>query len=77
MTTGNMHVHHKKPRKEGGTDNYQNLVLVTEYVHRLIHASAEETLEKLLSDPKCSKIDFGKLNKLRALVGNSEIDINK
>lgn len=77
LTTGNMHVHHKKPRKEGGTDNYQNLVLVTEYVHRLIHASAEETLEKLLSDPKCSKIDFGKLNKLRALVGNSEIDINK
>ena len=77
LTIGNMHVHHKKPRKEGGTDNYQNLVLVTEYVHRLIHASAEETLEKLLSDPKCSKIDFGKLNKLRALVGNSEIDINK
>jgi len=77
LKTGNMHVHHKKPRKEGGTDNYQNLVLVTEYVHRLIHASAEETLEKLLSDPKCSKIDFGKLNKLRALVGNSEIDINK
>lgn len=77
LTIGNMHVHHKKPRKEGGTDNYQNLVLVTEYVHRLIHASAEETLEKLLSDPKCSKIDFDKLNKLRALVGNSEIDINK
>lgn len=77
LTIGNIHVHHKKPRKEGGTDNYQNLVLVTEYVHRLIHASAEETLEKLLSDPKCSKIDFDKLNKLRALVWNSEIDINK
>lgn len=77
LTIGNIHVHHKKPRKEGGTDNYQNLVLVTEYVHRLIHASTEETLEKLLSDPKCSKIDFDKLNKLRALVWNSEIDINK
>lgn len=77
LTIGNMHVHHKKPRKEDGTDNYQNLVLVTEYVHRLIHASAEETLEKLLSDPRSSKVNFDKLNKLRALVGNSEIDINK
>lgn len=77
LTIGNMHVHHKKPRKEGGTDNYQNLVLVTEYVHRLIHASVKDTLEKLLSDPKCSIIDFDKLNKLRALVGNSEIDVNK
>lgn len=77
LTMGDMHVHHKKPRKEGGKDNYQNLVLVTEYVHRLIHASTGETLEKLLSDPKCRKVNFDKLNKLRALVGNSEIDINK
>ena len=77
LQISDIQVHHKKSRKDGGTDNYDNLVLVTEYVHILIHAKTEETLKILLSNPKCKKVNFDKLNKLRVLVGNSKIDINK
>ena len=36
--------HHKVPLENGGTDEYSNLVLVTEAVHILIHATLEETI---------------------------------
>ena len=34
-----IYCHHKTPIKNGGNDSYNNLVLVTENVHRLIHAT--------------------------------------
>ena len=40
--------HHKVPLENGGTDKYSNLVLVTEAVHLLIHATLEETIQKYL-----------------------------
>lgn len=33
-----VHCHHRKPRSQGGGDNYMNLALVLVDVHRLIHA---------------------------------------
>ena len=35
--TGEMEVHHKKRRRDGGGDLYANLVWVTADVHKLIH----------------------------------------
>lgn len=37
----NMDCHHKIPKYLGGTDEYQNLILVTREVHILIHATRE------------------------------------
>ena len=36
-----LHVHHKKPKAEGGKDNYGNLVLVHVLCHQQIHAKQE------------------------------------
>lgn len=43
-----VHCHHKTPRKNGGKDNYQNLILVLPDVHKLIHAKREQTILKYL-----------------------------
>ena len=62
-----MHCHHKVPKCKGGTDEYQNLILVTATVHKLIHATNAEIIQKHL---KICKPDIEKLNVLRKLVGN-------
>lgn len=61
----NIHCHHKIPKSKGGKDNYQNLVLVHEDVHRLIHAATDTTIQKYLSLLDLNKKQVAKLNKLR------------
>ena len=45
-TLSEIHCHHIVPKEHGGTDKYDNLVLITSNVHRLIHAKTHETIEK-------------------------------
>ena len=52
--------HHKEPLENGGTDEYSNLVLVTEAVHILIHATLEETIQKYLKELELNKKTTGK-----------------
>lgn len=66
-STDKIHCHHKIPKTKGGTDDYQNLVLVTATVHKLIHATKAEIIEKYLQN---CKPNITKLNELRKLVGN-------
>lgn len=68
-----MDCHHKKPKSKGGTDEYNNLVLVTRKIHKLIHATDNTTINKLLQSIKIDNSGMKKLNKLRLLVGNNEI----
>jgi len=56
-----------------GRDNYQNLILVHEHVHTLIHATNEITINKYLSKISLNKKQLEKLNKLRKQVGNLPI----
>ena len=65
--------HHKVPLENGGTDKYSNLVLVTEAVHLLIHATLEETIQKYLKQLQLNKKQFEKLNRLRKLAGTPVI----
>jgi hypothetical protein len=46
MEFNKIHCHHKTPRKNGGTDSYANLVLVSEDVHMLIHATDGNTIRR-------------------------------
>lgn len=69
----NMDCHHKIPKYLGGTDEYQNLILVTREVHILIHETREETINKILQNLKIGQTGIKKINKLRKLVGNNEI----
>ena len=65
--------HHKIPLEKGGTDEYSNLVLVTEAVHILIHSTKTETINRYLSELNLNKQQLTKLNKLRKLAGTKEI----
>lgn len=68
------HLHHKKLWSETHDDSYKNLILVTKEVHRLIHATVEETIEKYLNVLLLDAEHLKKLNKLRKLVGNPTIN---
>lgn len=68
MEIGDIHCHHKVPICRGGTDKYQNLVLVCEKVHRLIHATNSETINKLLAELNLNPKQLKMLEKLRNLV---------
>jgi len=63
----NIHCHHKVPKFLGGTDKYQNLVLVTDDVHRLIHATHPDTIRKYMAKLNLNVAQLKKLNKLRSL----------
>jgi len=68
-----IHRHHKFPKGKGGKDNYQNLILVHEDIHILIHATVDTTITHYLSVLNLSKPQLSKLNKLRKEAGNLPI----
>jgi len=76
LRIGNMQVHHKTPRELGGNDDYSNLCWVMTSMHKLIHATAPDTIEFYKNMFKLDKTSLKKLNKLRALAGNDRIEIN-
>lgn len=71
--TEEIHCHHKKPKAEGGTDKYANLVLIHEDIHRLVHATAEETIHRYLEAMCLNSVQLEKLNKLREKAGLAKI----
>ena len=73
----NMECHHIKPRKHGFEDNntYQNLVILTTEVHRLIHATNEKTIRRYLAKIKPDEKQLEKINKFRKHAGNELIKI--
>ena len=72
-STEEIHCHHKIPKSKGGTDDYQNLILVMATVHKLIHATNAETIQKHL---QACKPNLKKLNVLRKLVGNTILEVD-
>ena len=60
-----IHCHHILPREHGGDDKYNNLVLVSEPVHKLIHAVQLQTIAKYMSELNLDKNQIAKLNKYR------------
>ena len=64
--------HHILPKKFGGTDKYENLCLIKQEIHILIHATTQETIDRyitFINNPKSLR----KLNILREKVGNDPI----
>jgi len=64
---GDIYCHHKTPKEHGGTDEYKNLVIVSEDVHRLIHATNPETIRKYLEKVQIIASQLKTLNKFRNL----------
>ncbi|PHA19894.1 group II intron reverse transcriptase/maturase [Bacillus wiedmannii] len=59
------HCHHKIPKGMGGTDEFNNLIIVHEFVHRLIHAINEETIRTYMRTLQLNDKQLKKINKLR------------
>ena len=69
LATLEIHCHHKQPLSMGGSDRYENLVIVHWKAHLLIHATQAVTMQKLLSELELTTKQLAKLNKLRELAG--------
>ncbi|MBU9711950.1 HNH endonuclease signature motif containing protein [Evansella tamaricis] len=60
-----VHCHHFKPKKLGGTDAYKNLRIIKKDVHKLIHATNKETIIKYLRELKLDSEQMKKVNQYR------------
>ena len=65
LVLSEMHCHHKKPKALNGTDEYRNLVLLSVDVHRLVHATKDETIKGYIQKLKLTTKMLEKVNKLR------------
>lgn len=68
-----IHCHHKTPRNQGGSDKYENLILVSDQVHRLIHANKMETIQFYMKLLNLNSKQLNKVNELRKMIGIAEI----
>lgn len=71
-----IHCHHKKPRSQGGRDNYRNLTLVLIDVHKLIHATKDITIKRYMDLLKPTEKQLEKLNSFRTEAGLEIIKIS-
>ncbi len=67
LTIGDIHCHHKVPKHLGGTDKYQNLTLICEAAHRLIHATNIDTIAKYMEILNLTPKQMKTLNSFRSL----------
>lgn len=70
LEIGEMECHHKIPKKLGGNDKYSNLVWLNDSVHKLIHATKTETINKYLKALNLDNKGLNKVNSLREQAGN-------
>ena len=62
-----IHCHHKKPKSLGGGDNYANLIILHERIHRLIHATQKCTISAIMQTVQLNKQQLDKLRKLAGI----------
>ena len=68
-----IHCHHKIPIENGGSDRYQNLVIIHKDIHTLIHATLPTTIQSYLNLINPTQTMLKKINKLRLKAGNTAI----
>lgn len=73
LEINDIHCHHKVPIDKGGNDNYKNLIIVSNDVHKLIHATNSITINGYLNKLNLNKQQIDKVNKLRILAGLEEV----
>ena len=67
MEVHDLHCHHKVPSSKGGTDAYENLILVSKAVHVITHATSGITIREYLNPLQLDDSKLAKLNKLRTM----------
>lgn len=72
-----IHCHHKTAVRNGGTDEFSNLVLIDKDVHILIHATNADIIIYYLKMLNLDKQALEKVNKLRKLLNLNKINNTK
>ncbi|KAJ65534.1 group II intron reverse transcriptase/maturase [Enterococcus faecalis] len=75
LTSEIAHGHHIVPKEQGGTDDYQNIVIVHEWIHKLIHAKTKQTIEEYFNVLQLNEKQLKKLNKYRKECNLAEIHL--
>ena len=70
LKIGEMECHHKLMKSDEGSDNYKNLAWVSSDIHKLIHATNTDTIERYIKKVALNKEGLKRLNSLRKQVGN-------
>lgn len=68
--------HHRKPTAQGGTDEYDNLIIINKQYHTLIHHSdplINKDYRKIISNFRAKALN--NLNRLRTEVGNPKLSL--
>lgn len=73
LNVTNMHCHHKNPWILTKDDSYENLTIILPEVHKLIHATNKNTINKYVTMLQLTDSQINKVNQLRKLVGNDKI----
>ncbi|WP_425595297.1 group II intron reverse transcriptase/maturase [Priestia flexa] len=73
LEIGYMECHHKKPKSQGGTDEYKNLVWLCYEAHKLVHCTEQKTIEKYLKQLNLDEKGLKRIDSLRRQVGNLAI----
>ncbi|MGG3523465.1 group II intron reverse transcriptase/maturase [Bacillus pseudomycoides] len=60
-----VHCHHYVPLELGGTDEYSNLRIIRKDIHRLIHATEKQTIEKYLEGLLLTEEQLKRINQYR------------
>lgn len=68
-----IHCHHKVPKEQGGTDTYDNLIIISKEIHILVHATAEDTIKYYLNTLNLTPSMLNKVNTLRKLANYQAI----
>ena len=71
-----VHCHHYKPVSLEGTDEYRNLRILHKDVHKLIHATKDEIINRLIKILKLTDEQIKKVNQYRKLCNLELIDKN-
>ena len=60
-----IHCHHIVPRKQNGTDEYSNLIILHRDMHVLIHSTNNDTIKFYMEKYGINSKQLTKINKLR------------
>ncbi|MDQ0245995.1 group II intron reverse transcriptase/maturase [Bacillus fengqiuensis] len=69
-----VHCHHFLPKSLQGTDNFDNLRIIHKEVHKLIHASKNETIDLLINQLKLTEKQIERVNQYRRMSNMELID---
>ena len=73
LRPGNMVIHRKIPKQNGGTDNYSNLVFITQGVDDIINEKDKTIAEVMVAKLSLNNNRLKRINTLRKLAGNCMI----